>query len=157
MSKCHIPKDYYIFNFQYESCKIMNNVNIFLYVCICVNNSYSFLLEDGLHGIVSCTACGQQVNHFQKDSIYRHPSLQVLICKVCNDLLIIHSTNNWMHIMCQTWCTVLELWFTVLKKRANIVVGKTAQLVPWYGRYWEHTGSLCNLELGRGGFIMKTI
>ncbi|KAI2600089.1 ATRX isoform 7, partial [Pan troglodytes] len=39
--------------------------------------------EDGLHGIVSCTACGQQVNHFQKDSIYRHPSLQVLICKNC--------------------------------------------------------------------------
>ncbi|XP_067327785.1 transcriptional regulator ATRX [Anolis sagrei] len=39
--------------------------------------------EDGLHGIVSCTACGQQVNHFQKDSIYRHPTLNVLICKSC--------------------------------------------------------------------------
>nr|XP_020640004.1 transcriptional regulator ATRX isoform X1 [Pogona vitticeps] len=39
--------------------------------------------EEGLHGIVSCTACGQQVNHFQKDSIYRHPSLKVLICKTC--------------------------------------------------------------------------
>ncbi|KAJ7310539.1 hypothetical protein JRQ81_007464 [Phrynocephalus forsythii] len=39
--------------------------------------------EEGLHGIVSCTACGQQVNHFQKDSIYRHPSLKVLICKSC--------------------------------------------------------------------------
>nr|XP_021139038.1 transcriptional regulator ATRX [Columba livia] len=39
--------------------------------------------EEGLHGIVSCTACGQQVNHFQKDSIYRHPTLKVLICKVC--------------------------------------------------------------------------
>uniref|UniRef100_A0A8C6ZCF1 DNA helicase n=1 Tax=Nothoprocta perdicaria TaxID=30464 RepID=A0A8C6ZCF1_NOTPE len=38
--------------------------------------------EEGLHGIVSCTACGQQVNHFQKDSIYRHPTLKVLICKV---------------------------------------------------------------------------
>ncbi|KAM5195684.1 transcriptional regulator ATRX-like [Hipposideros larvatus] len=39
--------------------------------------------DDRLHGIVSCTACGQQVNHFKKDSIYRHPSLQVLLCKNC--------------------------------------------------------------------------
>uniref|UniRef100_A0A8D0H986 DNA helicase n=1 Tax=Sphenodon punctatus TaxID=8508 RepID=A0A8D0H986_SPHPU len=39
--------------------------------------------EEGLHGIVSCKACGQQVNHFQKDSIYRHPALKVLICKTC--------------------------------------------------------------------------
>ncbi|XP_043830091.1 transcriptional regulator ATRX-like [Dromiciops gliroides] len=36
-----------------------------------------------LHRIVSCTACGQQVNHFQKDSVYRHPALNVLICKNC--------------------------------------------------------------------------
>lgn len=94
VSKCHFSKDYEVFNFQCERCIIMTNTNIFLCVCICVNNSHSFLLEDGLHGIVSCTACGQQVNHFQKDSIYRHPSLQVLICKVCNDLLIIHSTSD---------------------------------------------------------------
>ncbi|KAG7484166.1 hypothetical protein MATL_G00046260 [Megalops atlanticus] len=33
--------------------------------------------------IVSCTACGQQVNHFQKDSFYQHPVLKVLICKGC--------------------------------------------------------------------------
>ncbi|KAJ8348213.1 hypothetical protein SKAU_G00268020 [Synaphobranchus kaupii] len=33
--------------------------------------------------IVSCTACGQQVNHFQKDSFYQHPALKVLICKSC--------------------------------------------------------------------------
>lgn len=44
-------------------------------------------IEEGLHGIVSCTACGQQVNHFQKDSIYRHPTLKVLICKVCGKVL----------------------------------------------------------------------
>lgn len=49
------------------------------------NNVWFIILsvEEGLHGIVSCTACGQQVNHFQKDSIYRHPTLKVLICKVC--------------------------------------------------------------------------
>ncbi|KAM7397771.1 hypothetical protein PAMA_005884 [Pampus argenteus] len=34
-------------------------------------------------GIVSCTACGRQVNHFQRDSFYRHPVLKVLICKSC--------------------------------------------------------------------------
>ncbi|KAM8965195.1 transcriptional regulator ATRX-like isoform 2-T4 [Sarcophilus harrisii] len=35
-----------------------------------------------LHEIVCCTACGQQVNH-SEDSIYRHPALNVLICKSC--------------------------------------------------------------------------
>ncbi|XP_032389041.1 transcriptional regulator ATRX isoform X2 [Etheostoma spectabile] len=34
-------------------------------------------------GIVCCTACGRQVNHFQRDSFYRHPALKVLICKSC--------------------------------------------------------------------------
>ncbi|KAM6907548.1 LOW QUALITY PROTEIN: transcriptional regulator ATRX-like [Xenentodon cancila] len=34
-------------------------------------------------GIVCCTACGRQVNHFRKDSLYRHPVLKVLICKAC--------------------------------------------------------------------------
>lgn len=61
---------------------------LILYECKYVSHDHSLLLEDGLHGIVSCTACGQQVNHFQKDSIYRHPSLKVLICKVCIDLFI---------------------------------------------------------------------
>uniref|UniRef100_A0A673ZFH2 DNA helicase n=1 Tax=Salmo trutta TaxID=8032 RepID=A0A673ZFH2_SALTR len=36
-----------------------------------------------LKRIVSCTACGQQVNHFQRDSFYQHPVLKVLICKSC--------------------------------------------------------------------------
>uniref|UniRef100_A0A3Q4MWV7 DNA helicase n=1 Tax=Neolamprologus brichardi TaxID=32507 RepID=A0A3Q4MWV7_NEOBR len=30
-----------------------------------------------------CTACGRQVNHFRRDSLYRHPVLKVLICKSC--------------------------------------------------------------------------
>ncbi|XP_041864053.1 transcriptional regulator ATRX-like [Melanotaenia boesemani] len=33
--------------------------------------------------IVCCTACGRQVNHYRKDSLYRHPVLKVLICKAC--------------------------------------------------------------------------
>uniref|UniRef100_A0AAY4DVG7 DNA helicase n=1 Tax=Denticeps clupeoides TaxID=299321 RepID=A0AAY4DVG7_9TELE len=32
---------------------------------------------------VDCTACGQQVNHFKRDSIIVHPVLKVLICKAC--------------------------------------------------------------------------
>uniref|UniRef100_A0A8C2BDW8 DNA helicase n=1 Tax=Cyprinus carpio TaxID=7962 RepID=A0A8C2BDW8_CYPCA len=39
--------------------------------------------EDGLQEIFNCTACGQQVNHFQKDAIFQHPALHVLICKSC--------------------------------------------------------------------------
>lgn len=51
-------------------------------------------IEEGLHGIVSCTACGQQVNHFQKDSIYRHPTLKVLICKVCGKQFCLFLFHN---------------------------------------------------------------
>ena len=78
-----------LFLIQSKGCKILAKANIF-FSCECkyVSNDHSFFLDDGLHGIVSCTACGQQVNHFQKDSIYRHPSLKVLICKVCKDLVI---------------------------------------------------------------------
>uniref|UniRef100_A0A8D2KY71 DNA helicase n=1 Tax=Varanus komodoensis TaxID=61221 RepID=A0A8D2KY71_VARKO len=57
--------------------KCTNNISL-----MCTNCKNIFV-EEGLHGIVSCTACGQQVNHFQKDSIYRHPTLKVLICKTC--------------------------------------------------------------------------
>lgn len=39
---------------------------------------------------VNCTACGQQVNHFQRDSVYQHPALKVLICKVCVCVLYEH-------------------------------------------------------------------
>lgn len=31
---------------------------------------------------VTCTACGRQVNHFHRDSLFRHPVLKVLVCKV---------------------------------------------------------------------------
>ncbi|XP_069002853.1 transcriptional regulator ATRX-like [Embiotoca jacksoni] len=37
----------------------------------------------GHMGIVCCTACGRQVNHFRRDSFFRHPVLKVLICKSC--------------------------------------------------------------------------
>ncbi|OCT65773.1 hypothetical protein XELAEV_18042018mg [Xenopus laevis] len=62
--------------------------------------------EDGLHGIVNCTACGQQVNHFQKDSIYRHPALKVLICKTCYKYYMSDEINrdaDGMDEQCR-WC-----------------------------------------------------
>ncbi|XP_048370601.1 transcriptional regulator ATRX-like isoform X2 [Sphaerodactylus townsendi] len=62
--------------------------------------------EEGLHGIVSCTACGQQVNHFQRDSIYRHPTLRVLICKTCFKYYMsddISRDSDGMDEQCR-WC-----------------------------------------------------
>ncbi|XP_072285341.1 transcriptional regulator ATRX-like isoform X2 [Pyxicephalus adspersus] len=66
----------------------------------------SLPLEDVLHGIVNCTACGQQVNHFHKDSIFRHPALKVLICKACFKYYMSDDINcdaDGMDEQCR-WC-----------------------------------------------------
>ncbi|XP_056138468.1 transcriptional regulator ATRX isoform X2 [Lampris incognitus] len=39
--------------------------------------------DDALQKKVNCTACGQQVNQFQRNSVCQHPILKVLICKSC--------------------------------------------------------------------------
>ncbi|XP_054890022.1 transcriptional regulator ATRX isoform X1 [Poeciliopsis prolifica] len=39
--------------------------------------------DDTLEKKVNCTACGKQVNQFQRNSVYEHPMLKVLICKSC--------------------------------------------------------------------------
>ncbi|XP_062261393.1 transcriptional regulator ATRX-like [Platichthys flesus] len=57
-------------------------------------------------GIVSCTACGRQVNHFQKDSFFRHPVLKVLICKACYKYYLsddISRDGDGMDEQCR-WC-----------------------------------------------------
>lgn len=41
-----------------------------------------FIVDDTLQKKVSCTACGRQVNQFQTNSVFEHPVLKVLICKV---------------------------------------------------------------------------
>jgi len=41
-----------------------------------------FIIEDALQKKANCTACGKQVNQFQRNSVYEHPALKVLICKV---------------------------------------------------------------------------
>uniref|UniRef100_A0A665WNC9 DNA helicase n=1 Tax=Echeneis naucrates TaxID=173247 RepID=A0A665WNC9_ECHNA len=42
-----------------------------------------FYGDDTLQKKVNCTACGKQVNQFQRNSVYEHPALKVLICKAC--------------------------------------------------------------------------
>lgn len=56
--------------------------------------------------IVSCTACGRQVNHFQKDCVFRHPVLKVLICKSCYKYYLsddISKDGDGMDEQCR-WC-----------------------------------------------------
>ncbi|XP_059404443.1 transcriptional regulator ATRX-like isoform X2 [Carassius carassius] len=55
---------------------------------------------------VNCTACGQQVNHFQRDSVYMHPMLKVLICKSCFKYYMsddISKDSEGMDEQCR-WC-----------------------------------------------------
>ncbi|KAK6480455.1 mRNAional regulator ATRX-like [Huso huso] len=62
--------------------------------------------EESMHGIVSCTSCGQQVNHFQKDSFYQHPALKVLVCKSCYKYYMsddISKDTDGMDEQCR-WC-----------------------------------------------------
>uniref|UniRef100_A0A665TWT5 DNA helicase n=1 Tax=Echeneis naucrates TaxID=173247 RepID=A0A665TWT5_ECHNA len=59
-----------------------------------------------LEHIVSCTACGRQVNHFQRDSLYRHPVLKVIICKSCYKYYLsddISKDGDGMDEQCR-WC-----------------------------------------------------
>lgn len=62
--------------------------------------------DDQLQEIFNCTACGQQVNHFQKDSIFQHPALHVLICKSCFKYYMsddISKDDEGMDEQCR-WC-----------------------------------------------------
>uniref|UniRef100_A0A8D3B6P2 DNA helicase n=1 Tax=Scophthalmus maximus TaxID=52904 RepID=A0A8D3B6P2_SCOMX len=54
----------------------------------------------------TCTACGRQVNHFQRDSFYRHPVLKVLVCKSCYKYYLsddISKDGDGMDEQCR-WC-----------------------------------------------------
>ncbi|XP_016110474.1 transcriptional regulator ATRX [Sinocyclocheilus grahami] len=62
--------------------------------------------DEQLQEIFNCTACGQQVNHFQKDSIFQHPALHVLICKSCFRYYMsddINKDEEGMDEQCR-WC-----------------------------------------------------
>uniref|UniRef100_A0A671SX44 DNA helicase n=1 Tax=Sinocyclocheilus anshuiensis TaxID=1608454 RepID=A0A671SX44_9TELE len=64
--------------------------------------------ERRLKEIFNCTACGQQVNHFQRDSVLQHPALHVLICKSCFKYYMsddISKDEDGMDEQCRlVWC-----------------------------------------------------
>uniref|UniRef100_A0A8D0A4X4 DNA helicase n=1 Tax=Sander lucioperca TaxID=283035 RepID=A0A8D0A4X4_SANLU len=56
--------------------------------------------------IKNCTACGKQVNQFQRNSVYEHPALKVLICKSCYKYYTsddINRDSDGMDEQCR-WC-----------------------------------------------------
>ncbi|XP_068596338.1 transcriptional regulator ATRX [Brachionichthys hirsutus] len=62
--------------------------------------------DDTLQNKVSCTACGKQVNQFQRNSVYKHPALKVLICKSCYKYYTsddINRDSDGMDEQCR-WC-----------------------------------------------------
>uniref|UniRef100_A0A3Q2PFT7 DNA helicase n=1 Tax=Fundulus heteroclitus TaxID=8078 RepID=A0A3Q2PFT7_FUNHE len=64
-----------------------------------------FVAGDSLEK-VSCTACGKQVNQFQRNSVYEHPMLKVLICKSCYKYYTsddINRDSDGMDEQCR-WC-----------------------------------------------------
>ncbi|XP_052343022.1 transcriptional regulator ATRX-like isoform X11 [Oncorhynchus keta] len=55
---------------------------------------------------IDCTACGQQVNHFQRHSVFEHPMLHVLLCKSCYKYYTsddINKDEDGMDEQCR-WC-----------------------------------------------------
>uniref|UniRef100_A0A3P8XK43 DNA helicase n=1 Tax=Esox lucius TaxID=8010 RepID=A0A3P8XK43_ESOLU len=55
---------------------------------------------------IDCTACGQQVNHFQRHSVFQHPMLHVLLCKSCYKYYTsddINKDEDGMDEQCR-WC-----------------------------------------------------
>uniref|UniRef100_A0A3P9H4P6 DNA helicase n=2 Tax=Oryzias latipes TaxID=8090 RepID=A0A3P9H4P6_ORYLA len=64
------------------------------------------LPDDTLQKKVSCTACGKQVNQFQRNSVCEHPALKVLICKSCYNYYTsddISKDSDGMDEQCR-WC-----------------------------------------------------
>ncbi|XP_074529669.1 transcriptional regulator ATRX [Halichoeres trimaculatus] len=62
--------------------------------------------DDTLQKKVSCTACGKQVNQFQRNSVYEHPVLKVLICRSCYKYYTsddINKDSDGMDEQCR-WC-----------------------------------------------------
>ncbi|XP_028271420.1 transcriptional regulator ATRX [Parambassis ranga] len=62
--------------------------------------------DDTLQKKVNCTACGKQVNQFQRNAVYTHPALKVLICKSCYNYYTsddISRDSDGMDEQCR-WC-----------------------------------------------------
>ncbi|XP_045885715.1 transcriptional regulator ATRX isoform X2 [Micropterus dolomieu] len=62
--------------------------------------------DDTLQKKINCTACGKQVNQFQRNSVFEHPVLKVLICKSCYKYYTsddINRDSDGMDEQCR-WC-----------------------------------------------------
>ncbi|CAN9514882.1 unnamed protein product [Ophioblennius macclurei] len=62
--------------------------------------------DDTLQKKVNCTACGKQVNQFNRNSVFEHPALKVLICKACYNFYSsddISRDSDGMDEQCR-WC-----------------------------------------------------
>ncbi|XP_029958130.1 transcriptional regulator ATRX isoform X2 [Salarias fasciatus] len=62
--------------------------------------------DDTLQKKVNCTACGKQVNQFNRNSVCEHPALKVLICKSCYNFYTsddISRDSDGMDEQCR-WC-----------------------------------------------------
>uniref|UniRef100_A0A672FU31 DNA helicase n=1 Tax=Salarias fasciatus TaxID=181472 RepID=A0A672FU31_SALFA len=62
--------------------------------------------NDTLQKKVNCTACGKQVNQFNRNSVCEHPALKVLICKSCYNFYTsddISRDSDGMDEQCR-WC-----------------------------------------------------
>ncbi|XP_065815177.1 transcriptional regulator ATRX isoform X1 [Labrus bergylta] len=62
--------------------------------------------DDTLQKKINCTACGKQVYQFQRNSVYEHPALKVLICKSCYKYYTsddINRDSDGMDEQCR-WC-----------------------------------------------------
>uniref|UniRef100_A0A8C7GA50 DNA helicase n=1 Tax=Oncorhynchus kisutch TaxID=8019 RepID=A0A8C7GA50_ONCKI len=63
-------------------------------------------MDTTLQERIDCTACGQQVNHFQRHSVFEHPMLHVLLCKSCYKYYTsddINKDEDGMDEQCR-WC-----------------------------------------------------
>ncbi|KAM8907772.1 transcriptional regulator ATRX isoform 2-T2 [Spinachia spinachia] len=70
------------------------------------NNTSNISKDDTLQEKVNCTACGKQVYQFQRNSVYEHPALKVLICKSCYKYYTsddINRDSDGMDEQCR-WC-----------------------------------------------------
>ncbi|XP_077387907.1 transcriptional regulator ATRX [Festucalex cinctus] len=62
--------------------------------------------DNTLQKKINCTACGKQVNQFQRKSVFEHPALKVLICKSCYNYYTsddISRDSDGMDEQCR-WC-----------------------------------------------------
>uniref|UniRef100_A0A8D0ADJ7 DNA helicase n=1 Tax=Sander lucioperca TaxID=283035 RepID=A0A8D0ADJ7_SANLU len=89
------------------SALLNNYVNVYSSLSSVSAAPFSLLFfNDTLQKKVSCTACGKQVNQFQRNSVYEHPALKVLICKSCYKYYTsddINRDSDGMDEQCR-WC-----------------------------------------------------